>query len=39
METGSPADAAGNTALVAASQLSGDDFAIQIVGVFSPRPA
>jgi hypothetical protein len=37
--TGSPADAAGNTTLVAAGQLSGDDFAIQIVGVFSPRPA
>ena len=37
--TGSPADAAGNATLVAAGQLDGDDFAIQIVGVFSPRPA
>jgi Beta/Gamma crystallin len=37
--TGSPADAAGNTTLVAVGQLNGDDFAIQIAGVFSPRPA
>jgi hypothetical protein len=37
--TGSPADAAGNTTLVAAGQLNGDDFAIQIAGVFAPRPA
>jgi hypothetical protein len=37
--TGSPADAAGNTTLVAAGQVEGDDFSIQIVGAFTPRPA
>ena len=36
---GSPADAGGNATLVAAGQLEGDDFSIQIVGAFTPRPA
>jgi hypothetical protein len=36
---GSPADSAGNATLVAAGQVEGDDFSIQIVGAFTPRPA
>lgn len=37
--TGSPADAAGNVKLVAAGQLAGDDFSIEVAGVVTPRPA
>jgi hypothetical protein len=33
------ADDAGNAKLVAAGQVEGDDFSIELTGVFTPRPA